>query len=127
MIGQTVVARSASSSVRAASRGMADRSRAAPALSPMTLAINDPRRMPSLATSISGPGGKAMPKVAERFLVEYAVLRSQMRDSNKESTDTSPLLQAIEKEILDAVEELEEDISAIPVIDNTMLNYADEL
>lgn len=68
-----------------------------------------------------------LPRVCERYLTEYSVLRAQMRDSNVEAKDTSPLLQAIEQEILDAVEDLEEDISAIPILDYSMINYADEI
>ncbi len=68
-----------------------------------------------------------LPQVCERFLTEYTVLRAQMRDSSKESAETSPLLLAIEKDILDAVEDLEEDVHSITILDSSMLNYADEL
>jgi hypothetical protein len=68
-----------------------------------------------------------LPKICERYLTEYGVMRTQMRDSNSEAAETTPLLTAIETEIIEAVEELEEDIFAIPIGDNGFLNYADEL
>lgn len=68
-----------------------------------------------------------LPEICERYLTEYTVMRAQMGDSNKESVATSPVLMAIEKEIVDAVEELEEDISAIPILDSSMMNYADSI
>lgn len=68
-----------------------------------------------------------LPEVCERYLTEYTVLRAQMRDSNKEFSNTNPLLVAIEQEIVNAVEELEEDIYAIPILDNSMMNYADDM
>ncbi len=64
---------------------------------------------------------------AERYLVEYAVLRTQMRDSNVDAAEQSPLLQAIEREILDAVAELEEDLPAIPILTQDFLNYDESL
>lgn len=68
-----------------------------------------------------------LPEVAERYLTEYTVLRAQVGDGNKESVDTSPILIAIEKEIVDAIEELEEDIFTIPIVDRSMMNYADDI
>lgn len=68
-----------------------------------------------------------LPAVCERFIVEYMVLRAQMRESNGEAAETSPILQAIEKEILDAIAELEEDLTAIPILDYSMLNYSEDL
>lgn len=68
-----------------------------------------------------------LPEICERYLTEYTVMRAQMGDGNKESVDTSPILMAIEKEIVDAIEELEEDIYTIPIVDRSMMNYADDL
>lgn len=68
-----------------------------------------------------------LPEICERYLTEYTVMRAQMGDGNKESVDTSPVLVAIEKEIVDAIEELEEDIFAIPIVDRSMMNYADDI
>lgn len=65
--------------------------------------------------------------IAERYLVEYMVLRAQMRSSSGEAADTSPVLNEIEKEILDSIAELEEDLTAIPLLDFSMLDYADDL
>ncbi len=67
-----------------------------------------------------------LPDICERYLTEYTVLRAQMGNGNRESMDTSPVLQAIEKEIVDAIEELEEDIFMIPILDRSMMNYADD-
>lgn len=64
--------------------------------------------------------------LCERYLLEYAVLRTQMRDSNANLMNTSPLLQSIEQEILDSISGLEEDILAIPILDYSMLNYAED-
>lgn len=66
-----------------------------------------------------------LPTVCERYLVEYMALRAQVRDSNTESADTNPILLSIEKEILDAVAELEEDLVAIPILDYSMMDYMD--
>lgn len=68
-----------------------------------------------------------LPSICERYLTEYTVMRAQMGDGNKDSVDTSPVLMAIEKEIVDAIEELEEDIYSIPIVDRSMMNYADDL
>jgi hypothetical protein len=68
-----------------------------------------------------------LPDVCERYLADYMALRIQMRDSSTESADTSPVLMAIEQEILDAVANLEEDLIAIPILDSSMLNYSDDL
>lgn len=64
-----------------------------------------------------------LPDVAERYLTEYMSMRIQMRDSNSEAADVSQTLRALEDEILAAVADLEEDITAIPIIDSSMLNY----
>ncbi len=69
----------------------------------------------------------ALDDVCERYLADYLALRIQMRDSNSESADTSPILLAIEQDILDAVGNLEEDLPAIPILDRSMLNYSDDL
>lgn len=68
-----------------------------------------------------------LPDVAERYLREYMATRIQMRDSNSEANDTSQVLVALEQEILASIADLEEDISAIPIIDNSMLNYDQDL
>lgn len=65
--------------------------------------------------------------VAERYLVEYMVLRAQLRSSSGEAADTSPILDALEKEILESIAELEEDLTAIPLLDFSMLDYAEDL
>jgi hypothetical protein len=67
-----------------------------------------------------------VPKVCERYIYTYMKLFAQLRDSNTEALDTNPILKAIEEEILDGVEMLEEDISAIPILDYSFLNYADD-
>jgi hypothetical protein len=54
-------------------------------------------------------------------------LRAQIRDSSSEATETNPHHQAIEKEILDAVAELEEDIMSVPILDPSMLDYGNDL
>jgi hypothetical protein len=64
--------------------------------------------------------------ICERYLLEYGVLRTQMRDSNANLMDTSPLLTAIEQEIIDSIAGLEEDIVAIPILDYSMLNYTED-
>lgn len=74
------------------------------------------------ATSHSG----LMP-LAERYVITYMSTLIQMRDSNSESGDTQTVLQALEREILDSVAELEEDLVAIPILDTSMLTYADDL
>jgi hypothetical protein len=59
-----------------------------------------------------------LPQVAKRYLVEYACMRCQIRDSNAlEAALTSPLMQMIEREVLDAIANLEEDTFAIPILD----------
>lgn len=68
-----------------------------------------------------------LPDRAHSYIVEYMCLRSQMAGTSPESVITSPVLSTIEEEILDSIEQLEEDISAIPVIDPDFLTYADEL
>ncbi len=65
--------------------------------------------------------------VCERYIAHYMALLVQMRDSNSESSDTNPLLVSIEREILDSVEALEEDLIAIPILDGTFLNYSEEI
>lgn len=68
-----------------------------------------------------------LPQVCERYLTDYAALRTQMRDSNKEAVDTSPILMAIETDILDAISDLEEDITSIAILDYSTISYADEI
>jgi len=65
--------------------------------------------------------------ICERYLTHGTALLAQMRDSNSEAVATSPLLQSIEAEILASVQELEEDLTAIPILDYTMLNYDQDL
>lgn len=65
--------------------------------------------------------------ICERYLTNGTALLVQMRDSNSEAVATSPLLQSIENEILGSVMELEEDLTAIPILDFTMLNYDQDL
>lgn len=68
-----------------------------------------------------------LPSVCERYLTEYMSLRIQMRDSNvTDATINSPILQAIEQEIIDSIANLEEDILAIPILDYSFLNYSDD-
>lgn len=67
-----------------------------------------------------------LPDVCERYISEYMTLRIQMSDTSSEAAVTSPLLQAIEREILDSIEQLEEDLFAITILDSSMLNYADD-
>ncbi len=66
-------------------------------------------------------------QICERYISHYMSLLVQMRDSNSESADTNPLLLAIEQEILDSVESLEEDITAIPILDRSFLDYSEEI
>jgi hypothetical protein len=59
-----------------------------------------------------------LPQPAKRYLIEYAVARCQTSDSNALETQmTSPYVQGIEAEVLDAYAVLEEDIMSIPVLD----------
>ncbi len=67
-----------------------------------------------------------LPDTAGRYLKEYMTLRAQVGDTSQASSLTSPMLQAIEKEILDAVEMLEEDLVALPVLDSQFMSYADD-
>lgn len=63
-----------------------------------------------------------LPQPAKRYLIEYAVARCQTADSNALETQmTSPYVQGIEKEVIDAFAVLEEDVSAIPVLDYSVL------
>lgn len=67
-----------------------------------------------------------LPSVCERYLTEYTSLRVQMRDSNSSDVSlNSPILQVIEKEILDSIASLEEDILSIPILDRSFMNYTD--
>ncbi len=67
-----------------------------------------------------------LPPVCERYITEYMSLRTQMRDSNAgDAAMNSPLLEAIEKEIIDSIANLEEDTPALPISDYSMLNYTD--
>jgi hypothetical protein len=68
----------------------------------------------------------SLPDVCRRYLLEYMTFRGQMSDTSSEAGVTSPLLQAIEKEILDAIVSLEEDIFHLTVLDHSMLNYAED-
>lgn len=67
-----------------------------------------------------------LPDTCERYLVEYMTMRAQMSDTSSEAAVTSPLLQAIEREILDSVEMLEEDLFAIPILDASLLGFGDD-
>ncbi len=67
----------------------------------------------------------SLPDVCRRYLLEYMTLRGQMSDTSSEAQATSPLLQSIEREILDAIESLEEDIFSLTILDQSMLNYAE--
>lgn len=67
-----------------------------------------------------------LPDVAERYLVEYMTLRAQASDTSSEVAVTSPILRSIEQEIISAVENLEEDIFAVPLLDTQFLNYSDD-
>lgn len=68
-----------------------------------------------------------LPKIAERYLYTYMQLFAQLRDSNAEALDTNPILKAIEDEILDGVEMLEEDIVSIPISDYSFLTSTDDV
>ncbi len=64
----------------------------------------------------------SLPQVAKRYLVEYASARIQIRDANAlEAALTSPLMQRIEQEVLDAYASLEEDNFHIPILDYQFL------
>lgn len=64
----------------------------------------------------------SLPQLAKRYLVEYAVIRAQARDSNAlEASLNSPLMQAMERDILDAFAHLEEDVFAVPILDYQFL------
>jgi hypothetical protein len=65
--------------------------------------------------------------ICERFVTHYTATLIQMRDSNSEASLTSDLMKGFEQEILDSVSVLEEDITAIAVLDTNYLNYADSL
>ncbi len=67
----------------------------------------------------------SLPDVCRRYLVEYMSLRGQMQDTSSEAAASSPLLQSIEREILDSIEMLEEDIFIPTILDYSMLNYAE--
>lgn len=63
-----------------------------------------------------------LPQPAKRYLIEYAVARCQTADSNALETQmTSPYVQGIEAEVLDAYAVLEEDVMGIPVLDYDVL------
>lgn len=68
----------------------------------------------------------SLPQIAKRYLVEYATMRAQTRDSNSEAMYTAPLLQMLEREILDAFANLEEDTPAIPILDTTWMGDPNE-
>lgn len=69
----------------------------------------------------------SLPPVCERYITTYMALSAQARDSNVvDVSTTSPILQAIEKEILDSVADLEEDITAVSILDRDFLNYTEE-
>jgi hypothetical protein len=69
----------------------------------------------------------SLPKIAERYLYTYMQLFAQLRDSNVEALDTNPILKAIEDEILDGVEMLEEDTFAIPITDYSFLSSTEDM
>lgn len=68
-----------------------------------------------------------LPQICERYLVWAMSLFAQMRDSNSESALSSPVLTAIEKDILDSIAALSEDLTSIPILDATMLSYSDDM
>ena len=68
-----------------------------------------------------------LPENADRYIVQYMAMASQMRDSNQEALATSELLKTMEAEIVAELIDLEEDIPAIPILDNSMLNYSEDL
>jgi hypothetical protein len=65
----------------------------------------------------------ALPPICRRYLVHYAARLIQMRDSNSETTVTKDLLDELEAEILASTADLEEDITAVALLDTTYLNY----
>lgn len=74
------------------------------------------------ATTNSG-----LPDICRRYLVHYAARLIQMRDSNSETTVTKELVDEIEAEVLMACADLEEDLTAIAILDDSYLSYADHL
>lgn len=68
----------------------------------------------------------ALPQICKRYLVEYATMRAQTRDSNSEAMMTAPLLQMLEREILDSIANLEEDNMSVPILDSQWLGEYDE-
>jgi hypothetical protein len=68
----------------------------------------------------------SLPQVAKRYLVEYACMRCQIRDTNAlEAALTSPLMRSMEQEVLDAFGALEEDTFSIPITDYSYLGDED--
>lgn len=68
-----------------------------------------------------------LPDICRRYLVHYTARLIQMRDSNSETTVTKELVDEIEAEVLMACADLEEDLTAIAILDSSYLSYADDL
>lgn len=57
-----------------------------------------------------------LPVAAKKCLLTFVELRTQMADANSDAAETSPIMQALIKDLLDSIAELEEDIWQIPII-----------
>jgi hypothetical protein len=68
----------------------------------------------------------ALPDICSRYLVEYMALRSEVSDTSSEAPNVNAVLTGIEKEILDSIESLEDDMSSIAILDQQFLNYSDD-
>jgi hypothetical protein len=62
-----------------------------------------------------------LPIAAKKCLLTFVELRTQMADSNSDAVETSPIMQALVRDLLDSIAELEEDIWQIPIINYDLI------
>lgn len=55
----------------------------------------------------------------ERYVAHYVAWMAQLRNSNSEATATKVVLNEIEEEIMESISDLEEDLTAIPLLDTS--------
>ena len=66
-----------------------------------------------------------LPQITEKYLLEYANLRINMRDSSQDSGAISSLLQKIESTIKEAFSEPDGEVNYIPILDSQYLEAED--
>lgn len=68
-----------------------------------------------------------LPENCDRYIVQYMSRGVQSRDSNQEAISTREDMKAMEAELINEVNDLEEDTLAISILDDSMLDYAEDL